>query len=69
MNQVNNILDNYFQSVPHEEKLYVKRIGALRPLDINLTLVGNRKFNNEGFARNQRLTASIAKQSPACYSV
>jgi hypothetical protein len=31
--------------------------------------VGNRKFNNEWFGRNQWLTASIAKQSLACYSV
>ena len=39
------------------------------PLDINITQVGNRKFNNEWFVRNQWLTASIAKQSLACYSV
>ena len=29
--------------------------------------VGNRKFNNECFGRNQWLTASVAKQSLACY--
>jgi hypothetical protein len=47
-----------------------KRIGAHRPLDKNITQqVGNRKFNNEWFGRNRCLTALIAKQSLAHYSV
>ena len=36
---------------------------------IGLLVVGNRKFHNEWFGRNQWLTASIAKLSLACYSV
>jgi hypothetical protein len=39
-------------------------------LDIYITQqVGNRKFNNEWFGRNQWLTANVAKPSLASYSV
>jgi hypothetical protein len=70
MNQVDNLLANDFQSCSHEEKLQIKHIGAHRPLDVNITQpVGYCKFNNEWFGRNQWLTASIGRQSLACYSV
>ena len=62
MNQVDNLLANPFRSLLYEDKLdrIDKHIGALWPLDINITQqVGNRKFNNEWFGMSQWLTASV----------
>jgi hypothetical protein len=40
--------------INNEGKLEIKHIGAHGTLDINITQhVGNRKFNNEWFGKNQ----------------
>ena len=68
MNHVDNLQANPFQSLSYEEKLQIKCICAHWPLDINITQqVGNHKFNNERFGRNQRPTANLPKQSLFCF--
>jgi hypothetical protein len=56
------IVENFFFF-----NIYILNVSVL---DINITQqVGNCNFINEWFGRNQWLTANVAKQSLACYSV